>query len=165
MTQWAANIDALGAPLLPEQAERRAAVVVALRARDSEDEALLLDALGLNRRQMAVSLGGNPYPDTADYTHGRRSGVEHHLAAGHALCRACARWAWVQARKTGAPPPAPASGRKAPTVRDSCGTQAGYRAHYRRGESPCAACREANSVACRGYADKRWRGQGGGAAS
>lgn len=53
--QLADQLDTLRTPPAPAQAERRAAVVVALHARDAQDEALLLDALGLNGRRVAVN--------------------------------------------------------------------------------------------------------------
>jgi len=49
------RLDALRTPPTSEQSQRRAAVVVALHARDPQDEALLLDALGLNGRRVAVN--------------------------------------------------------------------------------------------------------------
>lgn len=39
--------------------------------------------------------------------------------------------------------------RKPPTLGRSCGTDAGHRAHSRRGEGSCAACREAHRRARR----------------
>lgn len=41
-----------------------------------------------------------------------------------------------------------------------CGTEAAYRRHYRRGEKPCAACREANRRASQARYEARKRMEG-----
>lgn len=102
---WQERVAALAVPPTAEQAARRAAVAVALHARDAEDEALLLDMLGLDGGAAGLRMSpGESKQVGARFVHGTRRAVAAHLEAGQRLCAACRRCAEVDARKGATPP-------------------------------------------------------------
>jgi hypothetical protein len=56
---------------------------------------------------------------------------------------------------TGTPDPMPAPRARKARRPAACGTPAGYKAHRRRGEPACAACKAANAKVSKASADKR----------
>ncbi len=121
------RLDALRTLPSTTQAARRAAVTVALHALDADDEALLLDALGLTGAPQRAA-----FSPIALYTHGAQSGVDHHLAVGHrALCAACQRWVDVR------------EGRRAAVCGEGCGSVRAYWRHRNAKEPTCEWSRAA----------------------
>jgi hypothetical protein len=135
------QVDALGRPQATAAQEHAAAAVVHAHATGPDDEALLLDALGLTGRPMRSNRRSQGTLGTVTLGHGTRSGVQAHQAAGTPLCDPCRRWQDVQDRKQ--LPGHVESERRPP----QCGSHAAWRAHLDAGEELDAACRQ--------YAD--WR--------
>lgn len=128
--EWDQNVATLRTGQTDPGAAVRLTAIVQARALDEGDAELLLDALGLSGSPGNVFHGQHP-GRVADRVCGTQSGVDYHLAMGHAaLCRACQRFLDVRERR--------ASG-----CGEQCSTVQGYWRHRSRREKTCEASRAA----------------------
>lgn len=86
------------------------------------------------RQRNRIARGKDPLDRRALPVHGAQSGLNYHKGRKEPLCEACATF--KAARDVIAKAEREAKLRP-------CGTMAAFRRHYRRGEKPCQACRDA----------------------
>lgn len=124
--------------------------LIAARAQDPDDEALLLDALGLlDPGRRLRSSPGDRLGAGSKVVHGAGPGaLERHEELGEEPCAACQRWAAVQARKRGQTPEElepPADAEPGTACGGAAGSIRGYRRHLKAHDTPCQPCRDANA--------------------